>query len=271
MVRQSTAIEVEGLERAALEDLHAAASPALRARLGLALQDVDGTLVSSARHAPTILVNRALGLGMSQPATPESVRTIVSCFAAAGISRYFVHLDPAARPAGLPQWLREAGLEPYRRGWAKFLRDDAPAKPARTELDVRLIDRRQAADFGRVAAEAFDLPDPWAAVVAELVGGDGWYVYMSFADDEPAGCGAMRIVGDGAWFDWGATRRAFRARGSQSAIFAARIEQARALGCRLLATTTGEAVPGDPQHSYNNILRAGFRVSHVRANWVPAQ
>lgn len=50
---------------------------------------------------------------------------------------------------------------------------------------------------------------------------------------------------------------------------AQRIADAHDLGCRVLATATGEAVPGDPQHSYRNILRAGFELSHVRANWVP--
>ncbi|HUG99452.1 MAG TPA: hypothetical protein VMQ83_09790 [Gammaproteobacteria bacterium] len=39
------------------------------------------------------------------------------------------------------------------------------------------------------------------------------------------------------------------------------------LGCRKLLTCTGEAVPGDPQHSYRNILKAGFRESYVRDNY----
>jgi len=34
-----------------------------------------------------------------------------------------------------------------------------------------------------------------------------------------------------------------------------------------LVTATGEAVAGDPQHSYKNIKRAGFREKYVRENW----
>ena len=33
---------------------------------------------------------------------------------------------------------------------------------------------------------------------------------------------------------------------------------------------TGEAVPGDAQHSYSNILRAGFAESYLRENWISA-
>jgi hypothetical protein len=55
----------------------------------------------------------------------------------------------------------------------------------------------------------------------------------------------------------------------QRALLAHRCRQAEALGCRRVHTCTGEAVPGDPQHSYNNILRCGFRETYVRGNWAP--
>lgn len=71
------------------------------------------------------------------------------------------------------------------------------------------------------------------------------------------------------WFDFGATAPAFRRRGSQAALLAARVERALDLGCRAMYTCTGVAVPGDPQHSYKNILKAGFREDYVRANYAP--
>ncbi len=37
-----------------------------------------------------------------------------------------------------------------------------------------------------------------------------------------------------------------------------------------MLTTTGEEVEGDPQHSYKNIVRAGFREAYVRENFAPA-
>jgi hypothetical protein len=50
-------------------------------------------------------------------------------------------------------------------------------------------------------------------------------------------------------------------------LLAARIDAARAAGAVSLATETGERVPGAPDQSYRNILRAGFREAYLRANW----
>ena len=41
------------------------------------------------------------------------------------------------------------------------------------------------------------------------------------------------------------------------------------LGCRKLLTCTGKAVAGDPQHSYRNLLKAGFIETYVRRNFAP--
>jgi hypothetical protein len=48
-----------------------------------------------------------------------------------------------------------------------------------------------------------------------------------------------------------------------------RASRRRALGCSVLFTMTGEDVPGDAQHSYRNIMRAGFREGCLRDNWAP--
>jgi hypothetical protein len=50
-------------------------------------------------------------------------------------------------------------------------------------------------------------------------------------------------------------------------LLAARIDAARAAGAISLATETGERVPGEPDQSYRNIVRAGFREAYLRANW----
>jgi hypothetical protein len=50
---------------------------------------------------------------------------------------------------------------------------------------------------------------------------------------------------------------------------AARLHLAVELGCRQIFTCTGVSVPGDPQHSYNNILKAGFKEDYIRQNYAP--
>ena len=46
-------------------------------------------------------------------------------------------------------------------------------------------------------------------------------------------------------------------------------QRALDLGCKKIFTCTGVDVPGDPQHSYKNILRAGFVEEYVRDNYEP--
>jgi hypothetical protein len=261
-------ILAERAERAALSDLHNAASPFLRRQLGLELIPVDGALVSMSTASNSILANRTLGLGVECPANYQATLEIVQRYSDRGVDRYFVHVDPSATPDELPNWLSDAGLVPYHRGWAKFFRGLEPPRTSQSDLEVRRIGRDRAADFGQIAARAFELADPWPAVLTDLVGMPGWRVYMSFDGDEPAGCGAMRMQDGVAWFDWAATRPEFRRRGSQGAVLACRISDAIDLGCKMMVTATGEAVHGDPQHSYRNILRYGFQLSHTRANWV---
>ena len=92
---------------------------------------------------------------------------------------------------------------------------------------------------------------------------------MPFNGDMPAGTGAVYIDGDVAWTDFGATSPAFRQRGSQSSLLRHRVQYALDHGCKQIFACTGEAVPGDPQHTCSNILKADFREECVRNNYAP--
>ena len=56
------------------------------------------------------------------------------------------------------------------------------------------------------------------------------------------------------WLGFAATLPDYRGRGAQSAILAARIEDARKQGCRMVTTETGELEEGRPGNSYRNIV-----------------
>ena len=92
---------------------------------------------------------------------------------------------------------------------------------------------------------------------------------MAYDGDTAAGTGAVFIDGETAWMDFGATSPQFRRRGSQSSLLCHRVQFALERGCTRMFTCTGEAVPGDPQHSYSNIQKAGFVEDYVRANYAP--
>jgi len=269
MIADEAALLSERIERAALEDLHATAPPEAHKELGLRLERVGTALVSMATGEPSILINRTIGLGVETPASRGDVEAIVSMYAGAGIERYYLHVHPGAQPAELRDWVLNAGLEPGR-AWMKFKRGTAPAPAARCGLEVRRIDGDHAFDFARIVAQGFGLLDDTIPLLAALVDSERWRLYVAFEGDTPAGAAAMFVDHGAAWFDWAATLPDFRRRGAQGAALARRIGDALALGCHTMFTETGEAVEGDPQHSYGNIEKLGFEATVLRENLVPA-
>lgn len=235
----------ERTEQAVLADLHGAASKETRNLLGLSLKAIGTAMVSIAKNDPTILINRTIGLGVESPATKDEVEAIVKLYTSDGVGHYFLHLHPNAQPPELRNWIEETRLIKHR-GWMKFSRGIEAPPEVKTELKVRQIGKEHAIDFGRIAAAGFDITEEAALLIAALVDRPGWYLYMSFAGDTPAGTGTLYVKDDVAWFDWASTNPAFRGRGGQGMVLCERIKTAIDLGCKLMLTETGEAIEGDP-------------------------
>ena len=260
----------EEIERRALEEMHALATPELIAEIGIESDVVGSAFVSRAKALPAsaIVINRAIGIGLDQPETNETLTTIVDGYDRADIARYFVQVHPDAQPENISEILSGKGLE-RARGWQKFSRGREVIDKPQTNLTVREVGPENGAASARIVCDAFDLGDeamPWLAI---LPGSGRWHVFMTFDGDEPAGSGALFIDGDTAWTDFGATAPSFRKRGSQRALLQHRVAFALDHGCKQIFTCTGEDIPGDPQHSYSNILRCGFREDYVRLNFAP--
>jgi len=261
--------KTEWIERRSLEALHEGASEAVRAETGLVLHQVDGASVSVCAAGGGILINRVIGLGLNGPATAAGLQQIRRIYAEAGVPRFFVHVSPEAESENeIRDLLKSEGYEKAR-GWMKFSRDNAPATPTKSDLTVRLADASHKDDFARICGTAFGIDQAVWPVLCGLIDHPNWHLYMSFDGDAAAGCGGLYVEDGTAVTDYGATDPQFRQRGSQSAILTARIEHARELGVTLITTETGEAVEGDAQHSYGNILKRGFKEDYLRENWAP--
>jgi GNAT superfamily N-acetyltransferase len=260
----------EEIERAALVDLHKAASSDLRTSLGIFGQALGSAFVSVASTLPAsaIVLNRTIGVGLRKPETEETIHEIVDAYQSANVSRYFIQLHPDAAPSTIETWLLERGVEKAR-GWQKFSRGRESIPPPKTDLTIKKIGAEGGVALAEILCDAFDLGDAARPWISRLPTCERWHVFMTFAGDDPAGTGSVFIDGDCAWIDFGATAPQFRQRGSQSSLLRHRIQFALDHGCRHMFTCTGEAVPGDPQHSYTNIMKAGFKEDYVRANYAP--
>jgi GNAT superfamily N-acetyltransferase len=187
--------------------------------------------------------------------------------------------EPLAEIAGFygsePWWVSDShGLGPELEalgfvddyGWMKFARGVGP-RQAQSDLHVVRAGSDRADDFARVVAGGYDLPQWTLPLAANAVGRPGWSCYVAYDGDAAAGAGALFVHEGVGWLGLGATLPEFRGRGAQSALLAARIEDARTQGCSTVVTETGELAEGRPSVSYRNIVRAGFREAGIRANY----
>jgi GNAT superfamily N-acetyltransferase len=256
----------EWIESWALVDLHNGASDTARADLGLEVHEVDGVLVSVCKTHPTILLNRAVGLGLTEIASRQTIQAIAAIYKSASVAKYYLHVSPAADTPEVHRWLEELGLSPVR-AWMKFHRDTTAPAHQETSLELRAAAPEDGAAFGRIVTGGFGMDPALGSVLAALIGQPHWQPFMVFDGDAPAGAAALYAREGLGWLDWAATDPAFRGRGGQGALLRHRITRARELGCTRIFTATGEEVPGDPQHSYRNIERVGFAPDYLRKNY----
>ncbi len=259
---------VEGGEAHAAAATCRAVGPPLATELGLRCAWLGGA-AAVGLGADLTLFNRVIGLGVYEPATEALVDAILADYRAAGV-RCMIQLSPEARPAALPQWLADRGLT-VRDRWVKMYRAAGPAPDIATDLRVTRIGPDRAAVYAATLAAAFAL-GPAAAqlepMVAAAVGAPGWSHYLAYDGDVPVAIGALYVEdGIGSLFG-GGTRPEARRRGAQGALMARRIADAVARGCRWIVTETGEEQPGEPNSSYHNMLRTGFRLAYLRPNYI---
>lgn len=260
---------VELGEAETMAEVAAAAPPDLADRFGLRCERFGSAVALATRGLDAPLLNRVLGLGVREPVTEAHIEAIHALYEGAGV-RYLVQVSPALPPTVLAT-LRE-GFE--RRGltrqdnWTKLLRDAAPPEPARTDLRIALATAADAPAVAEIMSAGFEEPPEMGQILATLVGRPDWRHYLAWDGDRPVAVGILFVHGPIGALEGAATLPAHRGRGAQSALMAQRIADAATLGCRWLITETGEETTEEPNPSYRNMLRAGFRVVYQRPNWV---
>ncbi len=258
---------LEWAEAAGLLDLYRASIEAGTA-VGAYASDMRGIAVVALDVVDSAFFNRALGLGSVRPPADEDVTKISDAFRARGRRDTLIQVPAEVTTPELAGWLEAVG---YRRSrsWVKLWHglEGALPEPA-TDLRVEQVGPEHAADFAEVVTEAMGMPASVRATVAPMMGRERWRHYAAFDGDTLVSTAAMFVDGQTAWLGFGATREAARGRGGQSALFARRLRDARALGCTLAVTETGEETEEAPvNHSYRNMLRSGFTLAYARPNW----
>jgi GNAT superfamily N-acetyltransferase len=258
----------EMAEAIAWRDIYEAVQEQGDTALGPAWAEVGGAVAFALRGLDDAYFNRVVGLGIPRPATLQDVADADEFFHALGRERSTLQIVEPATPAALTEWIEAAGWVRSRQ-WPKLWRSlDGELPLSRTDLRIEQVGPDWAEDFARIVTTTYEFDAALAPVASAPMGRPGWSHYLGFDGEDAVAAGASFVTADVVWLGYGATLESHRGRGGQSAIFASRLADARAAGCRLAITETGEDTPEEPNPSYRNMLRAGFEVAYLRPNFV---
>ncbi|WP_019594985.1 GNAT family N-acetyltransferase [Thioalkalivibrio sp. ALM2T] len=213
-----------------------------------------------------LVFNRVLGLGVSGPATEGHIDELAALYAEHDLP-WAIELSPYARPESVLQWLRDRRI---RRGAASavLMRASSDVPEGKSDLEIRPW-RPEDEDAGAaLAVDAFSVPQEARALLTELPRSPKWRQWLALDDGTVVATGLL-YLGDGvAWAGWEATRPDYRGRGLHGALISACLRDASLHGCTSVITDTAVGTPDRPDPSYQNHLRKGFEVLHLRHTYL---
>ena len=257
---------VELAEANAFADWWNAVSEEVASQFGMQHRHLGSATALAMSGLDIPLFNRVLGLGVVEPATEEMIDRIAALYAPSG-NTFIVQLAPGAQPADLPGWLEQRGM---RRGdnWVKVYRGNKAPPDIPTDLRIEPIGPEYAEAFAQVGLAAFGMPPALGPMLVAVVGRPRWRTYLAFDGDTPVATASLFVHDGVGWLGVGATLPSHRRRGAQGALMARRIRDGIEMHCNWFVTETGEETAANPNPSYHNMLRTGFELAHLRANYI---
>lgn len=211
-------------------------------------------------------VNRVQATGLDGPVTAAVLDRLEAFYFDRGAPAR-VDVTPFTHPT-LLDLLEQRGYEP---GLAlNMLYCDLPlgGEPSTADgIGVEAVpaERGALADWADLVTAAFGYEVPPGAVnlVRITAFQPETTAFLARTDGQPAGGGALQVIGTDAYLGSTAVLPAFRQRGIHAALLRTRLEAAAHAGCTL---AQAQAEPGSG--SERNLLRVGFRVAYTRVTMV---
>lgn len=257
---------VELTEAAAYAEWITASSEQTTTQLGLRCRQLGSATALIMSELDVSLFNRVLGVGVVEPATEELIDHISALYAAPGNS-FVVPVAPTAQPSAVVNWLEQRGIK--RRGnWVKLYRGNNAPPEIPTDLRIATIGSESAEAFAHIGLAAFEVPPDLKPLVIAILDRPSWHNYLAFDGDTPVGAASLFVRDGVGWLGYGSTLPSHRRRGAQGALMVQRLRDGIEMGCEWFVTETGEDTLANPNPSYHNMLRTGFRLAYVRPNYV---
>jgi hypothetical protein len=212
-------------------------------------------------------LTQTFGLGLFAAATADDLATLERFFAERG-AEVFHEVSPLADPALLGV-LPERGYRPVELTsvlYRPITGEVVLPPPTSAAVLARPIAEGEEARWVETSArgwgESPELAEFMRAFGVVNVRAEGATCFVAELDGEAIAAGAVALHGGVALLAGASTVPAWRGRGAQSALLAARLRHAAAHGCDLAMMG---ALPGST--SQLNAERQGFRIAYTRIKW----
>ena len=253
----------EGSANAAFVEARAARTPSS----GATWIDVGGTYAMfDGVDSP---ITQTFGLGVFTNPTDAQLDELEAFFDARGAATH--HETCPLADAALLALLPARGYRPIEQSTVLHrppsLPDDAQ-RPASPDVHVRRTTPDEAALWAATSAGGWSMEHPELGAMVEALGlvsasSRGTTCFVAECEGVPIATGAIAIHGGVGLLAGASTLPAWRRRGAQSALLAARLAFAAAEGCDLAMMA---AAPGSS--SQCNAERQGFRIAYTRTKWM---
>jgi GNAT superfamily N-acetyltransferase len=253
---------LEGIEADFMHRYQSEAPAATRAELGISSARFGAGVALVMRDDPSTYWNKALGF--DEPVTGDLIGDVIEFYRSERAPRAGIQIAPALLP---PDWDEIAAVHGLRAGGGihKLAARIDELPPGRREVRVDEVGAEHAAEWAAIMLDAFGMPVEGGLgdMLAAVVTNPAFRAFGVWDGDRLVAVGNLLVRGPVASLNAGATTPAYRGRGAQSALIAARVEAAAAAGCEWVVAETGES-----GSSFNNFRRAGLRSRYLRRNWV---
>ena len=257
----------ESVEAEMMYQYMAQASDEAKRGFGIETTRIGSGVVVSARLDPYEFWSKALGF--TEPVSRDVIDRVIEFYRERSTPTALIHLAPwVPLPLDWDDICAAHGLQAER----TVLKLAAPVSEltVRSVTDLRLsrVDERHAQTWAEVVAEVFDMEHPaLTAVLAQSTQHPASIPFAAWDGDQIVAAANLYLHGTVGLLNTGATLPSHRGRGAQSALIAARIEAARALGVTWVVAETGLPAEGQVNPSLRNLERAGLRVLYARQSW----
>jgi hypothetical protein len=254
----------DAIEAKAFVDLHRLSPEHLRDKEHFECFPINGGCAISLPNAPSIGLNRVLGLG-----SVEDLNKAYNWIRRKAGNR-FLQLNLDAASDEVRDWVQTKDLLEHGPGWAKLTRS-GPSSSLEPPGSVRTqrVQVDEAPLFGSMMCTGFNFPPTLASLWSAIVGKEGWSCFFALDGETPIGTGAIYVSGRYAWLGGGTTLPEFRNRGVQKALIQIRTDYGISQGVSTFVVETEVPSFGNPNISYENLRKMGFRHAYDRKRRSP--